>query len=54
MRWAGHVVSMKKRTCAYRALVENPEENRPLRRPRRKWENNVKMDLHEVGWGDMD
>jgi len=42
---------MKKRTCIYRVLVEKPEGNRPLGRPRRRWENNVKMDLHEVGWG---
>jgi hypothetical protein len=46
---------MKKRTFAYRVLVEKPEGNRPLGRPRRRWEDNVKIDLHEVGWwGDID
>jgi len=51
MRWAGHVVSMKKRKCAYRVLLEKPEGYRPLGRPRRRWENNVKMDFHEVEGG---
>jgi hypothetical protein len=39
---------------AYRALVGKPEERRPLGRPRRRWEDNIKMDLREVGWGGMD
>jgi hypothetical protein len=47
------------RTCGTyggeeRALVGKPEERRPLGRPRRRWENNIKMDLREVGWGGMD
>jgi hypothetical protein len=36
---------------AFRALVEKPEGRRPLERPRRRWEDNIKMDLREVGWG---
>jgi hypothetical protein len=36
---------------AYRALVGKPEGKRPLGRPRHRWENNIKMDLREVGWG---
>jgi hypothetical protein len=36
---------------AYRVLVGKPEERRPLERPRRRWEDNIKMDLREVGWG---
>jgi hypothetical protein len=40
--------------CAYRVLVVRPEGKRPLVRPRRRWEDNIKMDLQEVGWGDMD
>jgi hypothetical protein len=36
--------------CAYRILVGRPEGNRPLGRPRRIWEHNIKMDLQEVGW----
>jgi hypothetical protein len=50
-RWAGHVARMGERRCAYRALVGKPEGRRPLGRPRRRWENNIKMDLREVGWG---
>jgi hypothetical protein len=38
---------------AYRVLVGRPEGRRPLGRPRRRWEDNIKMDLQEVGWGDM-
>jgi hypothetical protein len=39
---------------AYRILVGRPEERRPLGRPRRRWEDNIKMDLQEVGWVSMD
>jgi hypothetical protein len=39
---------------AYRILVVRPEGRRSLGRPRRKWEDNIKMDLEEVGWGGMD
>jgi hypothetical protein len=42
------------RRGAYRALMGKPEGRRPLGRPRRRWGNNIKMDLREVGWGDMD
>ena len=42
---------MKKRKVAYSVLVEKHEERRPLGRTRRRWENNIKMDLREVGWG---
>jgi hypothetical protein len=38
---------------AYRILVGRPEGRRPLGRPRRRWEDNIKMDLREVGWGGM-
>jgi hypothetical protein len=38
---------------AYRILVAKPEEKRPLGRPRRRWEDNIKMDLRETGWGGM-
>jgi hypothetical protein len=40
--------------CAYRILVGRPEGRRPLGRPRHRWEDNIKMDLQEVGWRDMD
>jgi hypothetical protein len=51
MRWAGHVARMGEVRGAYRVLVGRPEARRPLGRPRRRWENNIKMDLQEVGWG---
>ena len=54
MRWVGHVARMVERGGVYRFLVGKPERKRPLGRPRRKWENNIKMDLKEVGCGGMD
>ena len=49
MRWAGHVARMWEWRGVYRVLVGEPEGKRPLRRPRRRWEDNIKMDLQEVG-----
>jgi hypothetical protein len=54
MRWAGHVAHKEGRRCAYRVLLWTPEGKRPLGRSRHRWEDNIKMDLHEVGWGGMD
>ena len=54
MRWAGHVARMGENRGVYRVLVRKPEGNRPLGRPRRRWEDNNKMDLQEVGCGSMD
>jgi len=54
MRWAGHVAHVGERRDIYRVLVGKPEGKRPLGRPRHRWENNVKMDLQEVGCGGMD
>jgi hypothetical protein len=51
MRWAGHVARMGEGRDAYRILVGRPEGRRRLDRPRRRWEDNIKMDLLEVGWG---
>jgi hypothetical protein len=45
MRWAGHVTRMGEGRGAYRVLVGRPERRRPLGRPRRRWEDNIKMDL---------
>jgi hypothetical protein len=45
---------MGERRGEYRALVGKPEGRRPLGRPRRRWEDNIKMNLREVGWGGMD
>ena len=49
MRWVGHVARMGERRGVYRVLVRKSEGKRPLGRPRRRWEDNVKMDLQEVG-----
>jgi hypothetical protein len=54
MRWAGSVARMGKKRNAYRLLVGKPEGKRPLGRPRRRWVYNIRMDLGEVGWGDVD
>jgi hypothetical protein len=51
MRWAGHVACMGERRGVYRVLVGRSEGTRPLGRPRRRWEDNIKMDLQEVGYG---
>jgi hypothetical protein len=52
--WAGYVVRMGEKRNACRTLVRKPEGQRPLGRPRRRWVDNVKIDLREIGWDDMD
>jgi hypothetical protein len=54
MRWVAHVARMVKKRKAYRLLVGKPDGKRQLGRPRRMWVNNIRMDLGEVGWGDVD
>jgi hypothetical protein len=54
MRWAEHVARMGKKRNAYRILVVKPEGKRPLRRPRHRWEDNIRMDLTDIGLGVMD
>jgi hypothetical protein len=54
MRWAQHVGCMGEGRGVYRALVGKPEGKRSLGRPRHRWEDNIKMDLKEVGCGGMD
>ena len=51
MSWAGYVVRMGEGRGVYRVLVGKPEGKRPLGRPRRRWEDNIRMDLQEVGLG---
>jgi hypothetical protein len=51
MGWAGHVARMGEKRGAHRILVGRPERRRPLGRPGCRWEDNIKMDLEEVGWG---
>ena len=58
LRWAEHVAHMKESRNAYRVLMGRPKGKRPLGRPRRRWEDNIKMDLKEVGcdvrnWMDL-
>jgi len=54
MRWAGYVSRMVEERGVYRVLVGKPEGKRPLGRPRRRWVDNIRMDLQEVGCGYMD
>jgi hypothetical protein len=54
MRWAGHVVRMGEKRNAYTLLVGKPEGRRPVGRPRRRWLDNIRMDLVEVGWSNVD
>jgi hypothetical protein len=49
MRWAGHVARMGEKRGVYRILVGRPKGRRPLGRPRRRWEDNIKMDLQYMG-----
>ena len=51
MRWAGHVARMGEGRVVHRVLVGKPEGKRPLGRPRRRWQDNIKMDLQEMGGG---
>jgi hypothetical protein len=54
MRWAGHVACMGEVRGAYNILVGRPEGRRPLGRPRLRWEDNIRMDLRETVFGDVD
>jgi hypothetical protein len=54
MKWAGHMARMGNRSGAYTVLEGRPDGKRPFGRPRRRWENHIKMYLQEVGWGSMD
>jgi hypothetical protein len=54
MRWADHVARIGERRNMYRLLVGKPEGRRPLGRPRHRWLDNIRLDLVEVGWSDVD
>jgi hypothetical protein len=54
MGWAGHIARMGEKMNAYRLLVGKPEGKRPLGRPGRRWVDKIRLDLGEVGWGDVD
>jgi hypothetical protein len=53
MRWAGHVVRIEEKRKAYRLLTEKSEGKSPLG-PRRRWVDNIRIDLGDIGWGDGD
>jgi hypothetical protein len=53
IRWTSHVAQMGEKRNVYRLLVGKPEGKRPLGRPRRRWVDNIRIDLGEVGWGDV-
>jgi hypothetical protein len=54
MRWVGHVARMGEERKVYKVLVGEPEGKRPLGRPRRRWEDGIRMDLREIGLGGVD
>jgi hypothetical protein len=54
MRWVGHVVRMGEERNVYRVLMGKTEGKRPFERPRRRWEDGIRMDLREICWGRVD
>jgi hypothetical protein len=53
-RWAGHIARMEAMGIYYKILVGKPEGKRPLRRTRRRWEDNIRIDIREIGWESLD
>ena len=49
LRWAGNVARMEEGRSAFKILTSKPTGKKPLRRPRRRWEDNIRMDLEEIG-----
>jgi hypothetical protein len=54
MRWAGHVAHMREGRKVYRVLVGKPEGKRPHERPSCRWEDGIRMDVREIGWGSVE
>jgi hypothetical protein len=54
MRWTGHVTRIGEKRNAYTIFVGKPERKRPLGRRRRRWVDNIKIDLREIGWDGLD
>jgi hypothetical protein len=54
MRWAGHVARMREERYVYKVLVRNPEGKRTLGRSRRRWEDGIRMDVRDIGWGSVE
>ena len=48
LKWAGHVARMEEGRCAFKKLTDTPTGKRPLGRPRRRWEDNIRIDLKEI------
>jgi hypothetical protein len=51
MRWAGHAARMREERKVYKVLVGKPKGKRPLGISRRRWQNEIRMDIGEIGWG---
>jgi hypothetical protein len=54
MKWVGHVACMGEGRGVYRVLIGRPEGKRPLGKPRHRWEDNIKLDLREIGFSQLD
>jgi hypothetical protein len=54
MKWTGHLAKTRAKWNAYKTFVGKPEEKRPLGRPERRWEDNIKMDFREMDCGGID
>jgi hypothetical protein len=54
LRWEEHVARMGEDRNVYKVLMGKPEGKRPLERPRRRWEDGIRMDLKETGWGSVE
>jgi hypothetical protein len=54
MMWVGHVARMGEEKNVYKVLMGKPEGKRPLGRPRHRWEDGIRIDLREIGWGSVD
>jgi hypothetical protein len=54
MRWAGHVARMGEGRNVYRVLLRKPEEKRPLGRRRSRWQDGIRTDFREIGWGGVE
>jgi hypothetical protein len=54
VRWARHIARMEEKRNAYKIFMEQPEGKRPLGRPRRRWVDNIKINLGDIGWDGVD
>jgi hypothetical protein len=54
LKWAGHVARIGEERNVHKVLMGKPEGKRPLERPRRRWEDGIRMDLTEIAWGSVD